>query len=212
MVRYQRGTPFSSCPRCIIATQPIEATHLFEGVDVVVAQFAPVVLVLGDHPAGVSPYNITNSSLPWTYSHQVLGLVQSCLARAQHALFFGLFPLNRTKLHKLHNQLNSNIQVLTSPLPTCPLHPPRPRLHGLYQTSTHASQASRDPPPSSHVTTLSRPRDYLHLSPAMSVSKSFADVISHFKVRVAEAGSPVDVVLEPEVGLANKLHEICVAE
>ncbi|KAG8702888.1 Nucleoporin nup84 [Ceratobasidium sp. 394] len=47
-----------------------------------------------------------------------------------------------------------------------------------------------------------------------SVSKSFADVIAHFKTRVAAAQDvdSLDVILEPDVGLANKLHEICAHE
>jgi hypothetical protein len=49
---------------------------------------------------------------------------------------------------------------------------------------------------------------------APSVSKSFADVIAHFKSRVSELQSvdSLDVILEPDVGLANKLHEICATE
>jgi hypothetical protein len=47
-----------------------------------------------------------------------------------------------------------------------------------------------------------------------SVSKSFADVIAHFKSRVESSQSvdSLDVVLEPDVGLANKLHDICADE
>ncbi|KAG9122382.1 Nucleoporin nup84, partial [Ceratobasidium sp. 392] len=47
-----------------------------------------------------------------------------------------------------------------------------------------------------------------------SVSKSFADVIAHFKTRVSAAQDidSLDVILEPDVGLANKLHEICAHE
>ncbi|CAE6457760.1 unnamed protein product [Rhizoctonia solani] len=47
-----------------------------------------------------------------------------------------------------------------------------------------------------------------------SVSKSFADVLAHFKSRTGELkGQDVlDVVLEPDVGLANKLMEICASE
>ncbi|KAG8695544.1 Nucleoporin nup84, partial [Ceratobasidium sp. 423] len=47
-----------------------------------------------------------------------------------------------------------------------------------------------------------------------SVSKSFADVLAHFKSRTGELkGQDVlDVVLEPDAGLANKLMEICAAE
>ncbi|KAG8724644.1 Nucleoporin nup84 [Ceratobasidium sp. 395] len=47
-----------------------------------------------------------------------------------------------------------------------------------------------------------------------SVSKSFADVIAHFKARVAAVQDvdSLDVILEPEMGLASKLHEICAHE
>ncbi|KAF8699585.1 Nuclear pore protein, partial [Rhizoctonia solani] len=47
-----------------------------------------------------------------------------------------------------------------------------------------------------------------------SVSKSFADVLAHFKSRTGELkGQDVlDVVLEQDVGLANKLMQICAAE
>ena len=49
---------------------------------------------------------------------------------------------------------------------------------------------------------------------APSVSKSFADVIAHFKARVNEVqgSDALDIVLEPEAGLANKLYEICAQE
>ncbi|EUC55936.1 nuclear pore complex protein [Rhizoctonia solani AG-3 Rhs1AP] len=47
-----------------------------------------------------------------------------------------------------------------------------------------------------------------------SVSKSFADVLAHFKSRTGELKGQaiLDVVLEPDVGLANKLMEICASE
>lgn len=51
--------------------------------------------------------------------------------------------------------------------------------------------------------------------PIPSVSKSFADVIAHFKNKVAGVETEtdaLDVVLEDGAGLASKLLEICAHE
>ncbi|CAE6488486.1 unnamed protein product [Rhizoctonia solani] len=47
-----------------------------------------------------------------------------------------------------------------------------------------------------------------------SVSKSFADVLAHFKSRTGDlkGQAVLDVVLEPDAGLASKLMEICASE